>query len=113
MRNRYYLLALLAFLYSCSSKQSADLIVHNGKVYTVDSAFTVAEAFAVKDGKIVEVGKNDAILNKYTAANTYDAQGKAIYPGFIDAHAHFVGYGRGLYEANLWMVKDWNELFRK
>src|SRR3954469_18177885 len=99
MRYRSYLFVFLVFLYSCTGKQQADLIVHHGKVYTVNSGSAIAEAFAVKDGKILEVGNNDLILGKYKAPDTYDAGGKAIYPGFIDAHAHFVGYGRGLFEA--------------
>jgi predicted amidohydrolase YtcJ len=96
-------------LCSCRTKQNVDLILHHGKVYTVDSAFTVSEAFAVKDGKIIAVGKNDDILNNYTATNIIDAQGMPVYPGFIDAHAHFVGYGRGLFEVNLYDSKNWDD----
>jgi predicted amidohydrolase YtcJ len=94
---------------SCSRKQAADLVVHHAKVYTVDSTFTIAEAFAVKGGKILAVGKNDEIQNKYEGAEVIDAAGKSIYPGFIDAHAHFVGYGRSLFEVSLYGCKDWNE----
>lgn len=94
---------------SCGHKQPADLVIHHAKVYTVDSAFTVAEAFAIKDGKIIAVGKNDEIQNQYESAQVIDAGGKPVYPGFIDAHAHFVGYGRPLFEVNLYECKDWNE----
>ncbi len=83
--------------------------MHHARVYTVDSAFTVAEAIVIRNGKIVAVGKNDDILSNYTADSNIDAQGKAVYPGFIDAHAHFLGYGRGLFEVNLYDCKDWNE----
>ena len=75
----------------------------------MDSAFTIAEAFAVKDGKIVAAGKNDDILNRYRADSMIDAKSMAVYPGFIDAHAHFVGYGRSLFEVNLYDCKDWEE----
>jgi predicted amidohydrolase YtcJ len=104
-----HILLLLAFFSSCQSLQRADLIVVNAKVYTVDSAFSVAEAFAVKDGKIVMVGKNFDVTAKYVADSLIDAKGKAVYPGFIDAHAHFVGYGRGLFAVDLWDCKDWQE----
>ena len=87
-------LALLFVLASCSSNK-VDTIVHNGLIYTVDSSFSVAEAMAVKDGMIVAVGKNDDILSKYSSAENIDAKGAAVYPGLIDAHAHFVGYGKG------------------
>ena len=102
------LVMLLAFT-SCHTKQAVDLIVHNGKVYTVDSAFHTAEAFAVKDGKIIAVGKNDDILTSYRADSMVDAHGDAVYPGFIDAHPHFVEYGRSLFEVNLYDCHSWDE----
>src|SRR3954470_3331435 len=87
------------FLFSsCSQKQQVDLIVHNAIVYTVDSSFSNAESFAVKDGKFIAVGTNDEILNKYEAKESIDAQGKSVYPGLIDSHCHFYGYGKGLQE---------------
>ncbi len=96
-------------LVSCRQKQQADLIVHHGRVYTVDSVSTIAEAFVVKDGKIIAVGKSEDMLNTYSADSITDAQGKAVYPGFIDAHAHFLGYGRGLFAVNLYDSKTWEE----
>lgn len=99
-------------LFSCSSQKSADLIVHNGKVYTIDNQFTVAEAFAVKDGKILEVGSSKDILSKYQG-EMLDAEGNAIFPGFIDGHAHFYGYGAGLQNANLVGTKSWEEILEK
>jgi predicted amidohydrolase YtcJ len=113
MRRISFLLSIIILFSCCQSKQPADLIVHNGKVYTVDSAFTIATAFAVKDGKIVAIGKNEEILNTYKSDSVIDAQGRAIYPGFIDAHAHFVGYGRGLFEVNLFDCKDWDEAVQR
>lgn len=104
----------LLFLFcSCGSKPHADLLLMNGKVYTVDSTFSTAEAFAVKNGKIIAVGTNDDIKSQFTADSIVDAQGRAVYPGFIDAHAHFVGYGRGLYEVGLYDCKDWNEVIER
>ncbi|MGZ4117397.1 MAG: hypothetical protein ACXVPY_07945, partial [Bacteroidia bacterium] len=70
----FFIFLLLAA--SCSQKQQVDLIVHNAVIYTVDSSFSNAESFAVKDGKFVEVGTNDEILNKYSAKEIIDAQGK-------------------------------------
>jgi predicted amidohydrolase YtcJ len=82
---------------SCDSpKIKVDLIVHNAKVYTVDSAFSKQQAFAVADGKFVAVGNSVEILNTYAADQLIDADGKAIYPGFIDGHCHFMGYGENL-----------------
>ncbi len=104
-----FLIAISTLLASCHNRQRVDLILHNGRVYTVDGSFLVSEAFAVKGGRIIAVGKSKDILNAYTADSVVDAHGQPVYPGFIDAHAHFVGYGRGLFEVNLYDCKDWNE----
>ena len=94
MKLSVYALLLCLSLISCRRKEKVDLIVHHGVVYTVDSGFRTLEAFAVKDGKFVAVGSDVEILDKYMAARTIDAKGKAIYPGFFDAHCHFDSYGR-------------------
>ena len=107
-----FLFALLPFLFSCSSQQEADLIIHNAKVYTVDDKFTVAEAFAVKDGKIIEVGNSAELLKKYSGERI-DAGGKTVYPGFIDGHSHFYMYGQGLQNADLTGTKSWEEVLTR
>ena len=89
---RITLIILLLSMFSCS-KTKVDLIVHNANVYTVDNQFSKAEAFAVKNGKFVAIGSNRDILRHYYATQTLDAQKQSIYPGFIDGHCHFVGYG--------------------
>ncbi|WP_439882280.1 amidohydrolase [Pontibacter sp. MBLB2868] len=106
-----------ALLGSCTSSkpgaEAADLIVYNGQVYTVNSAFDKAEAFAVKDGKIVAVGTSEEIRSKYKASQELDAEGKTIYPGIIDAHAHFYRYGLGLQSADLVETKSFEEVVDK
>src|SRR6185369_10355552 len=90
-------LSLLSFyLLACSQKEKVDLLVYNATIYTVDSSFSTAEAMAVKNGKIIAIGKTADLEKKYAIKERMDAQGKFIYPGFIDAYAHFVGYGTSL-----------------
>jgi len=101
------------FIFAADKKQQVDLIVHHAVVYTVDSNFTTAEAFAVKEGKFIAVGKNDDMLSKYDAKETIDAQGNPIYPGFIDAHAHFVEYGRSLFAVNLFGCNSFEEVIER
>lgn len=108
MLMRYLSILLLFFVTACSNNK-VDLIIHNAVIYTVDSSFTTAEAMAVKDGIIVEVGSNDDILKKYTGTEKVDAGGQAVYPGLIDAHAHFVGYGRSLFQVDLFGTNTWEE----
>lgn len=91
----------LFFVFCGNKKQEADLIIHNAVIYTVDSAFSIQQAMAVKDGKIIETGSNEQILNSYSAKETKDIEGKTIFPGFIDAHCHFLGYGLGLQKVDL------------
>jgi predicted amidohydrolase YtcJ len=97
-------------LLACSQKEKADLLVYNATIYTVDSSFTVAEAMVIKDGRIVETGKQADLEKKYEAKDKLDAAGKFIYPGFIDAHAHFVGYGQSLQRVNLVGTTSWQEV---
>ena len=111
---RYLLPFVVLFLLAgCHDKIYVDLVVHHGIVYTVDSAFTTAEAFAVKDGKIVAIGKNFDILGKYRGTDVVDAKGYPVYPGFIDAHAHFLGYGRSLFQVDLYDCKSWDEVIKR
>lgn len=107
MKQLFSILALFIFV-SCGKKQ-ADLIVHHGTIYTVDSSFTIAEAMAIKDGKILATGTNDQIMNAYQSAQQLDAGGAPIYPGWIDAHAHFVGYGQSLNTVDLFGTANWEE----
>jgi len=95
---------------ACKEKEyNADLLIKNGVIYTVDNNFTVAEAVVVKSGKILAVGKSDSLEKIYNAKEVVDAEGKPVYPGFIDAHAHFYEYGLTLQEANLTGTKSWDE----
>ncbi|MFH0894703.1 MAG: amidohydrolase [Bacteroidota bacterium] len=104
----------LLIMNSCNTKkEKADLIVHNANVYTVDSSFSKAEAFAVKDGKFLAVGKNDDILSKYESDSIVDAGGKAIYPGFFDAHCHFLSYGKTFNDADLTGSQSFKEVVRR
>jgi predicted amidohydrolase YtcJ len=100
-------------LLSCSTKIKVDLLVYHATIYRVDSSFSTAEAMAVNDGKIVETGKTSDLQSKYDAKEALDAQGKFIYPGFIDAHAHFVGYGQSLFTVDLFDSKSIEEVAQR
>jgi predicted amidohydrolase YtcJ len=107
MRN----LLAVAIVLLCSSciNQKVDLIVHHAQIYTVNNEFATAEAMAVQDGKIVAVGTNDEILKEYKSDSLLDAKGATVYPGFIDAHAHFLRYGQALFAVDLMFVPSWEE----
>ena len=101
--------AIALFLTSCGGPQKVDTVVVNGVIYTVDSSFSSVQAMAIKDGIIVATGTDAEILAAYTAPEKIDAKGQAVYPGFIDAHAHFVGYGKSLFQVDLFGTTSWEE----
>ena len=84
------------------AQESADMILHNGKVLTIDEDFTVAEAVAIHDGKITAVGSNAEVLRQ-AGPNTVriDLKGKTVVPGLIDTHSHVQSYAQRSYGAQL------------
>lgn len=105
------LVPIICILFSCNtSKVESDLIIMNATIYSVDSTFTVHEAMAIKDGKIIEIGSNELIHNNYTSKDILDLKGKFVYPGFIDAHCHFYGYGMGLGQVDLIGTRSYKEV---
>ena len=109
-----FLLLLVVIAFSqCNSKKNVDTLLINGIIYTVDSSFSKAEAIAVKDGKIVATGGTADLQKAYTATETIDLQGKFLYPGFIDAHAHFYRYGLGLRTADLTGTTSWDDVLQR
>jgi predicted amidohydrolase YtcJ len=81
-----------------AAQQTADLILRNGKVLTVDSKFSVAEALAVSGNKISAVGANADVM-KLTGPNTQviDLKGKTVIPGLIDTHLHTYSIAESAY----------------
>lgn len=115
MLKKFLLLLTISSLFTfCSNpKETVDLIIHHAVIYSVDSSFSVQEALAVKDGKIKDIGTNENILNHYSANETIDAQGKTIFPGFIDAHCHFLGYGLSLQQCDLTGTKSKDDMLQR
>ncbi|MDA2933221.1 amidohydrolase family protein [Acidobacteria bacterium AH-259-D05] len=69
---------------------SATLILHNGKIVTVDADFRVLEAVAVGGDTILRVGSNEEILQLANQnALKIDLKGRTVIPGLIDTHVHF------------------------
>lgn len=67
-----------------------DVILHNGKVITIDNNLSLASAVAITGTEIVAVGGED-LLAKYRTTNDVDLGGKVLMPGFIDSHTHLSG----------------------
>lgn len=74
---------------SPGSLLNPDLVLINGRVFTIDDDSPTAEAFAVKAGRFVAVGSNDDVGNLISAGTkVIDAAGMTVAPGFIDCHSH-------------------------
>jgi len=90
MQNLFSFVLLIFIVTSCFKGKSVDAIIHNARIHTMNEKEDLMEAIAIKDGRIVEVGPERQILNKYTSDEEIDAQGKDIYPGFTDAHLNII-----------------------
>ncbi|MDH5345647.1 MAG: amidohydrolase family protein, partial [Gammaproteobacteria bacterium] len=92
---------------STAVAQHADLVVRNGKIWTVDRENPRAEAAASLNGRLVYVGSDGGVA-AYIGPDTevIDLDGAFVTPGFYDNHVHFEGTGRLLYGLNLLDVSD-------
>lgn len=106
-------LLLAGTLIGCSARKDADLIVKNARIYTVDSTFTTAQSFAVRDGRFVAVGSAESVEDAYRADSVVDLNGAPVYPGFYDPHAHFLGLGQMLDQADLVGAASYDEVIAR
>ena len=92
-RTRTLALALVAAaaFATTATAQTADTILINGKIVTVDAKESVVEALAIRDGRIVATGTS-AAMRKLAGpgARTIDVQGRTVIPGLIDSHLHAI-----------------------
>jgi predicted amidohydrolase YtcJ len=114
---RLFTLLLLVLGMGCkpqSGQNVAAKVVYHAQIYTVNAKQATAEAMAIgEDGKILQVGTTDEILKAYPNAEKIDAQGKTVIPGLIDAHAHLMGLGTSLLNADLVGTKSVAEVIER
>jgi predicted amidohydrolase YtcJ len=92
---RDFLLTLGAFALLPASRTEPDLVLYNGKVWTVDPRNPRAEAVAISDGRFWAVGSTaDVLAAAASRTRKVDLGGKTVLPGFIDAHTHPASAGR-------------------
>ncbi len=85
--------------------ESADVVLHNGLIYTVDPNRSIAEAVAIKDGVFIYVGNNEGVKAKIGAGTkVIDLQGRMVLPAFVDSHAHATSGVSDLYEVSLYGI---------
>ena len=86
---------LCAFAILPLADEKADLILHHGKIVTVDGGFSIQQAVAIKSGKIAAVGPDATVLKAERGAKTelIDLYGGMVLPGLVDAHVHALEAG--------------------
>lgn len=112
------LFALASFeAFAANAQQApapADTILLHGKVYTVNAKQPWAEAIAVRDGTIVAVGTDAEIAKlRGDSIHVIDAQGKLVFPGFVDCHIHFLDGSLSLGRVNLEGSKNVSDIQQK
>ncbi len=101
----------LAMVGANAQVQTADLVLRNGRILTLDAALPEAQALAARNGAIVAVGSN-ADMDRFVGSNTQviDLGGQLAIPGFIEGHGHFNNIGEGKMNLELMNTKSWNEI---
>jgi len=89
----------------------ADMVLHNGKIATVDAAKPHAEAIAIRGDVIAAVGTNEEI-ERYIGESTQviDLAGMLAVPGLIEGHGHFTGLGEAKMNLDLTRAANWDEI---
>lgn len=96
MKSSYAVLAAACFVtvtIHSAEQEPADLILHHGKIVTVDRDFSIRQAVVIRDGLVLAIGGND-LLERFKATNSVDLKGRTVIPGFDDTHIHISGNSR-------------------
>ena len=101
MRVLAFLVLLAASTVHAQSAPPARYVLDGARIYTADAANSVAEALAVDGGRIVAVGTRAEMAERFAGWPRLDVGGRTVIPGLIDAHAHLMGLGLGLLQADL------------
>ena len=110
-----FIYILLAILFtSCSEDQScksADVVLINSTIYTLNDSVPNAQALAFLGDTLVFVGSN-ALSKEYQCndAKVIDLKGSYVYPGFVDSHAHLKGIGHRENSLNLQGIDSLKEM---
>ncbi|MCS5614526.1 MAG: amidohydrolase [Candidatus Marinimicrobia bacterium] len=99
-------------LFSCrDSVSSADLVLRNGRIITMDNRWPQVSALAVKGDRISAIGSDRDML-RYTGMETQviDLKGMLTIPGFIEGHGHFYSLGASLMELELRNAENWDAI---
>ncbi|MBK1621362.1 amidohydrolase [Lamprobacter modestohalophilus] len=104
---RFTTAAVLLLASACAVAQTADRIWSGGPILTMNDAAMRAEAIAEQDGRIIAVGSRDEVMQlRGSDTQLIDLDGRALLPGFVDAHGHVMMGGLQALSANLLAPPD-------
>lgn len=97
--------------YKRRDKKYADLIIHNGRIVTMDRSVPEVQALAAAGGRIIEVGDLKKVM-KHAGGNTriIDLKGALAVPGLIESHGHFLGLGASMMDLDLTGAENWERI---
>jgi len=105
------LVALLTCACELSSTDTADLILTNGKVVTVDEEIPDGQAIAIRADTIMAIGTSEEIAAlSGESTEVIDLEGQLAIPGFIEGHAHFMGLGYSKMILDLAQARTWDDI---
>jgi predicted amidohydrolase YtcJ len=96
-----------------SPSSSADLLLTNAHVVTMNEKQPSAQAIAIRGDRIVWVGNSDEAKNLFATARTMDLHGATVLPGLIDAHGHLINLGESLVRLNLKDIPTEKEIIER
>ena len=96
---------------SRAAQPTADLVLINGRVVTVDSAHPEAQAVAIRGDRILRVGTTQEIRrHARPTTRTIDLAGRLVIPGFIEGHGHFTSLGESKTILDLTTARSWDDI---
>ncbi len=110
MKVKLILALIMLFTVSCEAEK-ADMIIHNGTIYTMNDFMPTAEAVAVINGKVAALGKYkdlDYLIGPKT--KIINLNGAMMTPGLIEGHGHFYGLGLAKMQLDLSTASSYDEL---
>jgi predicted amidohydrolase YtcJ len=110
MKIKILFISCFIFLLSCESEK-ADMIIYNGKIYTMNDLMPITESVAINNGKIIALGKYKE-LDRLISPNTQiiNLSGAMMTPGIIEGHGHFYGLGLAEMQLDLSTTKSYQDL---
>ncbi len=108
----FWLITVGVLITGCgSSVEPVDVVLHNGKIITVDELHPEVQALGIRGDQIVVVGTDEEV-DAYIGETTevIDLEGQLAVPGFIESHGHFLGVGNAQMQLNLMDVQNWEEI---